>query len=228
MPKHATSLQDRIRRLFPSTPELAEVDEPYDLGSAIPPARRRWSRGSARAVVLGLAALVAIVGWWWWQGRPREVTVAPTLVANGQPLAGVASPSAVAQLVVHVVGDVHKPGLVQLPSGARVNDALTAAGGLKPGARLGPVNLAREVVDGEQIVFGKHAAAAVSTTPGLLNLNSATLDDFEALPGIGPVLAQRIVTWRDANGPFTAVEELREVSGIGDSTYADLSPLVRI
>jgi competence protein ComEA len=62
----------------------------------------------------------------------------------------------------------------------------------------------------------------------LLNLNSATADDFEALPGIGPVLAQRIVTWRDANGPFTAVEELREVSGIGDSTYADLSLLVRI
>jgi competence protein ComEA len=172
--------------------------------------------------------LVVIVGWWWWQGQPREITAAPAVVATGQPVAGVSSPLPTAKLVVHVVGDVKRSGLVQLPTGARVSDALEAAGGLKPGARLGPVNLAREVVDGEQIIFGRHAAAALSTTPGLLNLNSASVDDFEALPGIGPVLAQRIVTWRDANGPFTAVEELREVSGIGDSTYADLSPLVRI
>ena len=230
MSKHATSWHDRIRALFPSSidPVADPIVEPVDFHSAMPPTHRRWSRGSARAAVFGLAALVAIVGWWWWQGRPREVTVAPALVAAGQPLAGTASPPTAAMLVVHVVGDVKRPGLVQLPSGSRVDDALTAAGGLKPGARLGPVNLAREVVDGEQIVFGRHAAAAVSSTPGLLNLNSATLDDFEALPGIGPVLAQRIVTWRDANGPFTAVEELREVSGMGDSTYADLSPLVRI
>ena len=230
MPKHATSLHDRIRTLFPSS--LAHVDEPaidsIDISSAIPPTGRRWSRGSARAVVVGFAVLFAVVGWWWWQGRPHEVSAPPSVIAAGEPLAGVASPSTVANLVVHVIGDVKSPGLVRLQSGSRVSDALDAAGGLKPGARLGPVNLAREVVDGEQIIFGRHAAAAVSTTPGLLNLNSATLDDFEALPGIGPVLAQRIVTWRDANGPFTAVEELREVSGIGDSTYADLSLLVRI
>ena len=228
MPKHATSLHDRIRRLLPSAVQPPEADEPVDLGSAIPPPRRQWSRGSARATVLGLAGLVVIVGWWWWQGQPREITAAPAVVAAGQPVAGVSSPSSTDTLVVHVVGDVKRSGLVQLPSGARVSDALVAAGGLKPGARLGPVNLAREAVDGEQIIFGRHAAAALSTTPGLLNLNSASVDDFEALPGIGPVLAQRIVTWRDANGPFTAVEELREVSGIGDSTYADLSPLVRI
>ena len=228
MPKHATSLHDRIRRLLPSAVQPPEVDEPVDLGSAIPPSRRQWSRGSARATVAGLAGLVVIVGWWWWQGQPREITAAPAVVAAGQPVAGVSSPLPTAKLVVHVVGDVKRSGLVQLPSGARVSDALVAAGGLKPGARLGPVNLAREVVDGEQIIFGRHAAAALSTTPGLLNLNSASVDDFEALPGIGPVLAQRIVTWRDANGPFTAVEELREVSGIGDSTYADLSPLVRV
>ena len=228
MPKHATSLHDRIRRLLPSAVQPPEADEPVDLGSAIPPPRRQWSRGSARATVLGLAGLVVIVGWWWWQGQPREITAAPAVVAAGQPVAGVSSPSSTDTLVVHVVGDVKRSGLVQLPTGARVSDALVAAGGLKPGARLGPVNLAREVVDGEQIIFGRHAAAALSTTPGLLNLNSASVDDFEALPGIGPVLAQRIVTWRDANGPFSAVEELREVSGIGDSTYADLSPLVRI
>lgn len=178
-----------------------------------------------RAAVLGIAAVVAVIGWWWWQGQPKQVSAAP---ASAPTVLSSASPSA-AEVVVHVVGDVAHPGLVRLPKGSRVDDAISAAGGVRKGGRLGPVNLARTVVDGEQIVVGRDAVAAAAANPdGTVNLNAATASDLEALPGIGPVLAQRIVTWRDANGPFTAVEQLREVSGIGDSTYANLSPLVRV
>jgi len=144
-------------------------------------------------------------------------------------------------LVVHVVGAVHTPGVVQLAEGARVADALEAAGGVTVDAALGGLNLARAVTDGEQLNVprigeqptGVDAATPAGpvagspwTTDGKLDLNLASAADLEELPGIGPVLAARIVAWRDEHGGFKDVGELREVSGIGEKTFQNLSGLV--
>jgi competence protein ComEA len=153
---------------------------------------------------------------------------------------------ATARVVVHVSGHVRRPGLVRLPVGSRVWDAVAAAGGAGTGARLDRLNLARPLVDGEKItvpdaddpltvgpapvdaqgVAGAGPDAATSGAP--IDLNTATTADLDALPGVGPVLAGRIVAWRGQHGRFTRVEELGEVAGIGDKLLAQLTPLVRV
>lgn len=183
-----------------------------------------------RALAVGLGALLLVVGYWWWQGRMRPVLV----VADPVP-----TPTAIlGEVTVHVRGRVEEPGVVTLASGSRVMDAIDAAGGLRPGAHAGDLNLARVLVDGEQVAVGLRDRPGESTTPGssapggddvgLLNLNVATVQQLEALPGIGPVLAQRIVQWRTDNGPFPDVEILGEVSGIGDVLMEQLRPLVAV
>lgn len=137
------------------------------------------------------------------------------------------------QIVVSVIGQVHQPGLVTVAGGARVADAITAAGGATPDADLSTVNLARLVVDGEQIAVGIPGSslpgdADPASQGGLVNLNTATQAELEELPGIGPVLAQRIIDFREDNGGFTAVEQLREVSGIGPAGYEDIVDLVTV
>lgn len=155
------------------------------------------------------------------------------------------------QVVVHVVGQVARPGLVRLRPGARVADAITAAGGPTKQADLAALNLARPVTDGEQVHVprpgetppvpqgpgppGAASEGAGGTSGGgggagggLVNLNSADQAMFETLPGVGPVLAQRILEWRTEHGRFTSVEELREVSGIGDKVFARLAPKVTV
>lgn len=161
-----------------------------------------------------------------------------------------AGATAAGRVTVHVVGEVESPGVVTLTSGARVDDALEEAGGATDEAELSGVNLARPLVDGEQVVVpgpGETAApgpgvavpggaapgagtpGAPGTTPdALVNLNTADLATLETLPGVGPVLAQRIIDWRTEHGGFTSVEELGEVSGVGDKTYATLAPEVTV
>lgn len=179
-----------------------------------------------------LGALLLVVGYWWWQGRMRPVVEIPA------PAASVGAPAA--EVTVHVRGRVLRPGVLTLPAGSRVVDAIEAAGGLRARASTGDLNLARVLVDGEQVSVGVRRAEARTSTPGregppaaapgsdLLDLNSATAGELEALPGIGPVLAERIVQWREDNGPFTDVEVLGEVSGIGDALMAQIRPLVRV
>lgn len=137
-----------------------------------------------------------------------------------------------ARLVVHVVGQVLDPGVVTLPEGSRVADAVEAAGGAGPEADLSAVNLARVVVDGEQVVVPRPgealAVADGEGSGGLVGLNSADVATFDTLPGIGPVLAQRIVDWRDAHGAFSSVDELAEVSGIGPALLGDVRDLVTV
>ena len=135
-------------------------------------------------------------------------------------------------VVVHVVGAVRAPGVVHLPGGARVADAVAAAGGAEPDADLARVNLARVLADGEQVVVprpGEAVVPAAAATAGasgtLLDLNSAGLADLDALPGIGPVLAQRILDRRKEHR-FASVDELGEVSGIGPALVDRLRPLV--
>lgn len=153
------------------------------------------------------------------------------------PLAGTSGGS-LAQVVVDVVGKVRKPGVYRLPSGSRVDDAVTMAGGLLRGVDPVTVNLARKLIDGEQLLVGLvpsggaggSPADAGAAVPGgatsLVDLNSATLAQLDGLPGVGPVLAQRILDWRIQHGRFDSVDQLRGVSGIGDSKFADLKALV--
>jgi competence protein ComEA len=121
------------------------------------------------------------------------------------------------------------PGLVRLHSGARVADALQAAGGPTPGTDLTGVNLARKLTDGEHVVIGPAPAAAPAPDPasgGRLDLNTATVPELDALPGIGPVTAKRILDWRTAHGRFASVDQLREIDGIGEARFAQLRDLV--
>lgn len=143
-------------------------------------------------------------------------------------------------VVVDVSGKVRRPGIRQLPSGARVADALRAAGGVRDGADLTGLNRARVLMDGEQIVVGAPpgpstagGAAGVATgsgsggaAAGPVSLNTATVEQLDTLPGVGPVLAQHIVDYRTQHGGFRSIDELREVNGIGDRRFADLQPLV--
>jgi competence protein ComEA len=146
------------------------------------------------------------------------------------------------QVVVHVAGAVATPDLYRLPGGSRVADALAAAGGSLPGAALDGLNLARPLTDGEQVIVptagtgGTPAASVPGTAPspsaarpdGKLDLNQATIQDLDALPGIGPVLAQRILGYREEHGPFRTVGKLRDVPGIGERTFQQLAPLVAV
>ncbi len=144
-------------------------------------------------------------------------------------------------LVVDVVGKVRKPGLVRLQPGSRVADAIAAAGGALPGVDATSVNRARPLVDGEQVAVGVATGGgsapvskppAGSAAPGrqqpVLDLNTATVEALDALPGVGPVMAQRIVDWRSEHGRFTSVEELGDVSGIGERKLASLRSKVRV
>jgi competence protein ComEA len=206
------------------------------------------------ALLVLLAALVAAA--MAWLARPREQPVperarpvgVPLDLATGNTSAAAGAgplpagpPASPAELVVHVTGEVRGPGVVRLPAGSRVQDAIDAAGGPTRRARTDSVNLARLLVDGEQVVVlgrgdplpppagpggGSTPGAAAPGTP--VNLNTATLDQLDALPGIGPVLAQRILDWRAANGRFSAVDELGEVSGIGEATLGDVRALVTV
>lgn len=204
--------------------------------------------GLPRADLLGLA--IALAG-----------CVVATVVALRVPLlthlggggAGPAAPGAVAAspappgagpvggpVVVHVAGAVRAPGIVQLRAGDRVADALDAAGGPTAEASLASLNLARPLVDGEQVLVPttEEAAAAApgdadaragaALPDGRLDLNSATAADLEELPGVGPVLAGRIIAHRDEHGPFAEAAQLREVSGIGEATWASLRDLVGV
>jgi competence protein ComEA len=191
-------------------------------------------------VLLGLAVAALLLG----LGRPRVEpvgsTASATVVATGTPASGVAhseaerADGAPAELVIHVAGKVRTPGVVRLPPGSRVLDAVDAAGGATKGADLTGLNLARLLTDGEQVVVGVPAPAgaaptnAPGTASGPININTATASQLEELPGIGPALAARILAWRDEHGQFTSVEELQEVSGIGPATLAELADLITV
>jgi competence protein ComEA len=203
-----------------------------DVAAPPPPDPPRFAfdpgRRGTQALAAVAAAAVLLTGFVVWRGRPRSVD-APAPVA---PVVASATP-AVALLVVDVAGDVRHPGLVRLPAGSRVADALRAAGGVLPGATTEGLNLARKLVDGEQVLVGAPAAAArpgeaPASAGGPLDLNTATADQLDALPGIGPVLADRIVEWRTAHGPFATVDQLREVSGIGARKFESLRELLTV
>lgn len=241
----------------------------------------RFGVSPAHVVVVSVGLMLALVlaGVAFVRARPHEAPVGLVAVSTAPPAAGVAVPTPVpvdpavasrsgsgsgspvpstaaaataASLVVHVIGKVRRPGVVRLPPGARVLDAITAAGGAAKGADLSTLNLARLVSDGEQVAVDVPSTASGSggapSNPGggnsgsgsgaglggigpgtaVVDLNDADLTVLESLPGVGPVLAQRILDFRTANGRFTRIDELKDVKGIGAKTFADIEPHVTV
>lgn len=198
----------------------------------------------SRGELIGLALLVTVLlggaGLWYVRSLPRPVVVeappeAAPVPAPGGPN-GSPSPSV---MLVDVAGWVRRPGVYEFAAGARVVDAIDAAGGARPDAALELLNLAASLVDGTQVLVTKRGetppVAAVPGAPGiaggpgaLVNINTASASELEALPGVGEVIAQRIVDHRTANGPFASVDELLEVSGIGEATLEDMRELVTV
>ena len=250
---------------------IVEGPAPPDAGAHRAPPARRWAV-SGRAVLVVLLTVAALAGVV--VGRsvllgPGDAVPVPRLTeetpssAGEPPLPADAAPTtgppATAQapaptegaaatpapVVVHVAGAVAEAGLRTLPPGARVGDAVTAAGGALAEAELAAVNLARPLVDGEQVYVPRvgeappGAPAGGAPAPGdtgegaapaeaVVDLNTADLAALDTLPGVGPAIAQRILDWRDANGPFHSVDELLEVPGIGPATLERLRPKVRV
>ncbi|TDD65578.1 ComEA family DNA-binding protein [Actinomadura darangshiensis] len=212
-----------------------------------PPAARLHAtpeRSHVRMLVLVGVIAAAVAAGYLWLARPRpQDSATPTAtasLADTRPTLSASPAAASSSVVVHVLGKVEHPGVVTLPSGSRVAEAIKAAGGARPGAKTGTLNLARKLVDGEQIPVGIRAptpsppppagaGAGAPGTPGTpLDLNTATPDQLDDLPGVGPVLAQRIVAYRTQHGGFRSIDQLQDVSGIGSHRFADLKPMVRV
>jgi competence protein ComEA len=197
------------------------------------------------AVVAASAAVLTAVGVWRERPVPEPpppLAAVPSVTEPGPAVGGPARrPTGGGRLVVSVVGKVRHPGLVTVPEGARVADAIGKAGGPVRGADLSTVNLARRVTDGEQIAVGVPVAAGsadASAEPGQplaegdvggkVDLNRATVQQLDALPGIGPVTARRILDWRAKHGRFASVDQLREIEGIGERRFNQLKNQVRV
>ena len=187
-----------------------------------------------RVLAAALLALVLLVVAWRHAaaGSTAPLRVAPVVPARASPAAAAAA--AARLLVVDVVGAVRRPGLVRLPEGSRVADAIAHAGGLRRGAERAGVNFAAPVSDGQQVVVPQRGAAgaadvgagAASASAGPVSLSSATAEQLDALPGVGPVTAEKIVAYRQQHGAFRSIDELDAISGIGPSRIGDLRGLV--
>ncbi|MDJ0925240.1 MAG: ComEA family DNA-binding protein [Acidimicrobiia bacterium] len=170
-----------------------------------------------------MALVVIAVGATLWYGRTTPQP-APLLLDSGDPTES--------SITVHVAGAVASPGLVVVPQDARVADVIAAAGGSTRDADLSRVNLAAPLRDGEQIVIPNHTPdvglESAIAADGRIHINRASASEMESLPGVGPVLANRIVAYRDGNGPFVVVEDLLSVAGIGEAKLAALRDAVAV
>jgi competence protein ComEA len=221
----------------------------------------RADPGRAGAIALGVVGVVAVLVTVFTLLRDKTPPVVSAklppveMVSSASPRPSATAPAPEGPVIVSIVGLVHKPGLVTLTSGARIADALSAAGGALDGADLMGLNMARRVADGEQIIVGIAAPPGEPTTMGSsvasepseppstadpvasgnasaptssVDLNTATEEQLDALPGVGPVTAAAIVAWRDANGSFTSVDQLADVDGIGPARLEKLRAQVHM
>ncbi len=244
-------------------------ETPQPVAGAAGPGRHRghpraselgqWSVTRNHVLVAAIAAgLLILLGAWWLlraephsepvrlvtsRSMPPSVSSTPSEGSPGSPAAAPigAAVTTADTVVVDVAGKVRRPGIVELPNGSRVVDALEAAGGARPGVDTSNLNLARVLVDGEQILVGARgpgapmppAASAGPTASAVatiapVDINTATQEQLETLPDVGPVTAQSIIDYRTQTGGFATVDQLLDVSGIGEATLADLRPYVYV
>jgi competence protein ComEA len=221
----------------PPLPPPREMS-PREAGLARPPwfelARQRLEparTGVAALIVLGLIA-AAVAGFVYLRAQPSAATTTVPARASATAVsvtATAASPSPAGSILVDVTGKVRHPGVFKLHNGTRVVDAVRAAGGVRPGTSMDSLNLAAKLTDGQQVAVGVPAVAGApaaqdgtGAASAPVDLNTATVEQLQTLSGIGPVLAQRIIDYRTAHGPFASVGGLQQVGGIGPSKFAEL------
>jgi len=251
------------RRVRP-LPGVGRRPAPPRLSHGVAERLREW-RSDPRVGVVLLVAVAVVAGVVWYRigtGGDARAGTAPSRGSTAATTAGTATTRAptttgtagaatkeAGKIAVHVAGDVARPGVVELPAGSRVIDAVEAVGGAPPDADLDRLNLAAKLVDGERVFVPKVGQADPGVVPGAsgdagadgsggsagavapggkVNLNTATQAQLEELPGIGPAYAQAILAERQRRGGFTSVNELRSVRGIGDKRFAQLAPLVTV
>ena len=240
-----------------STVGRASHDDAQNVGELLLPAdaeelpKQRFSRMHVGVISMLLVLGLVSAGWLLLRARPVAVASPGGVVPGGVVTVNTPAPTSTSltpatgksapKIVVHVLGAVRDPGLVKLPENSRVQDAINAAGGLTRRADPGELNLAQLLSDGQQVMIGTAGdpAGEVRDQPGsttgggssatvALDLNRANQAQLEELPGVGPVTAQAILTWREQHRRFSRIEELQEVDGIGPKTYAEIAPHVRV
>lgn len=172
-----------------------------------------YSREQKRALIAIALAAISIAAFFLFASRGEAVETPTVKIATEAPRKSI---------FIHVAGQVRRPGVYPILEGSRVIDAITAAGGAKSGVELSNINLARVLVDGEQVFVGPDKGRKGSSTKpfsGVVYINRATAAQFDSLTGIGPVLAKRIVAYRSTNGPFVDIMDLQKVDGIGAKTF---------
>ena len=222
----------------PEEPPASSVPTPAAIGPTRSHVGRRVTQLHVRVVGAAVVAVVVLLAWSVLSGRPQsapagtpDTSVAGLTTGPAEGTGAGGGPVETGEIVVDVAGHVQRPGIVTLPAGSRVHEAIEAAGGLAGVVDTTSLNLARQLVDGEQVLVGitpVTPAGEPGSPGGAVNLNTATVDQLDELPGVGPVTAQSIVDWRTDNGPFRSVEDLLEVRGIGEATVGDLRDLVTV
>ena len=219
----SVSASERLAKLLGGRPEHLSTPESSQFLITPPP---QAINPILKLVIVAVLATAGLV----WLNRPTQVAV-PQVASPGIPFPASTStavaPPGLDQIVVDVKGDVQTPGLVTLPAGSRVADAIAAAGGVIPSADVTAINLAERLSDGQMIFIGNAQSMQLSSDPRI-NLNLATERELDSLPGVGPVMAGRIIAWRETNQRFHSIEELQEVPGIGPKVFANLKALIRI
>ena len=219
--------EQRLRKILEARSEAAAPSEPAELLFEPP-------QDAVKPIAKLIVITLCVVGLLVWLNRPTTLTN-PAVNSPGIPISVAPTPAdAMAtdlntfdQIVIDVKGDVNSPGLVTLSAGSRVADAIAAAGGLAIDADVSNINLAERLSDGQMIYVGQSQSSGIGVDRRV-NLNLATAAELDTLPGVGPVMAGRIIAWRDLNQRFHTIEQLQEVPGIGSKVFKNLKPLIKI
>ena len=219
--------EQRLRKILEARSEAAAPSEPAELLFEPP-------QDAVKPIAKLIVITLCVVGLLVWLNRPTTLTN-PAVNSPGIPISVAPTPAdAMAtdlnsfdQIVIDVKGDVNSPGLVTLSAGSRVADAIAAAGGLAIDADVSNINLAERLSDGQMIYVGQSQSSGIGVDRRI-NLNLATAAELDTLPGVGPVMAGRIIAWRDLNQRFHTIEQLQEVPGIGSKVFKNLKPLIKI